>query len=237
MWIPGAGGGAGGGGVTGPATSTDNAVVRWDGTGGNTAQDSAVTVSDTGEVAGATRLDVDNLRLDGNSVASTDANGPVVIDPAGTGRVCFGGTGASDPALHIVSSFAGGPALRCVTANFSAGAGLIGSVLAVPDDTTPAAIVDASGLRVASGALMAFSSTSSASGTKDAGLERATAGCIAPNNGSAGGSGSLLLREMASPPAAVANAVVFFAQDNGAGKTQLMAQFPTGAPQQVLIEP
>src|SRR5678815_1883446 len=34
----------------GPASSTDNAVVRWDGTGGNTVQNSTVIVSDTGVV-------------------------------------------------------------------------------------------------------------------------------------------------------------------------------------------
>lgn len=35
------------GGVTGPASSTDNAIVRWDGTGGGTLQDSGVIVDDT----------------------------------------------------------------------------------------------------------------------------------------------------------------------------------------------
>lgn len=33
-------------GVTGPGSSTDNAVVRWDGTGGNTLQNSTILVSD-----------------------------------------------------------------------------------------------------------------------------------------------------------------------------------------------
>lgn len=41
------------GGVTGPGSSTDNAVVRWDGTGGTTVQNSVVTISDTGVIAGA----------------------------------------------------------------------------------------------------------------------------------------------------------------------------------------
>lgn len=34
----------------GPASSTDNAVVRWDGTGGNTLQNSAVLIDDTGNL-------------------------------------------------------------------------------------------------------------------------------------------------------------------------------------------
>lgn len=45
------------------------------------------------------------------------------------------------------------------------------------------------------------------------------------------------LTEMAAPAAPAANKVRFYAQDNGAGKTQLMALFPSGAAQQVAIEP
>lgn len=43
--------------------------------------------------------------------------------------------------------------------------------------------------------------------------------------------------EMTAPSAPAANKVILFAQDNGAGKTQLMALFPSGASQQVAIEP
>lgn len=39
---------AGGGDVTGPGSATDNAITRFDGTGGKTIQDSAATVSDDG---------------------------------------------------------------------------------------------------------------------------------------------------------------------------------------------
>jgi hypothetical protein len=35
----------------------------------------------------------------------------------------------------------------------------------------------------------------------------------------------------------VADVVILFAEDNGAGKTKLMAQFPTGAAVQIAIEP
>lgn len=40
--------GTGAGGVSGPGSSTDNAVVRWDGAGGTVLQDSLITLSDTG---------------------------------------------------------------------------------------------------------------------------------------------------------------------------------------------
>lgn len=43
--------------------------------------------------------------------------------------------------------------------------------------------------------------------------------------------------EMTAPSAPSANKVILYAQDNGAGKTQLMALFPTGVAQQVAIEP
>lgn len=43
--------------------------------------------------------------------------------------------------------------------------------------------------------------------------------------------------EITPPSAPAANKVILFAQDNGAGKTQLMALFASGAAQQVAIEP
>lgn len=46
----GAGGGGGSGSFNGPVTSTDNAIVRYDGTTGDTAQNSLVTISDTGAI-------------------------------------------------------------------------------------------------------------------------------------------------------------------------------------------
>jgi hypothetical protein len=45
------------------------------------------------------------------------------------------------------------------------------------------------------------------------------------------------LTEMTAPAAPATNGVRIFAQDNGAGKTQLMALFATGAAQQIAIEP
>lgn len=62
------------GGVTG---STDNAILRADGTGGATAQGSAVTISDAGVVAGATIQDTVYAITDGASVTVSPANGGV----------------------------------------------------------------------------------------------------------------------------------------------------------------
>lgn len=46
----------GGGGVTGPGSSTDNAIARFDGTGGATLQNSGVIVSDANAVTGVASL-------------------------------------------------------------------------------------------------------------------------------------------------------------------------------------
>jgi len=43
--------------------------------------------------------------------------------------------------------------------------------------------------------------------------------------------------EITAPSAPSANGVRLYAQDNGAGKTQLMALFATGVAQQIAIEP
>lgn len=43
--------------------------------------------------------------------------------------------------------------------------------------------------------------------------------------------------EITAPAAPGANTARIFVQDNGAGKTQLMVIFPTGAAQQLAIEP
>lgn len=53
-WItdPSVGGGGGGGGISGPVSSTDNALVRWNGAGGDTVQNSGVLVGDNNEISG-----------------------------------------------------------------------------------------------------------------------------------------------------------------------------------------
>lgn len=45
-----AGGGSGSGDVSGPVSSTNNAISRWDGTGGDTLKDSAATIDDSGNI-------------------------------------------------------------------------------------------------------------------------------------------------------------------------------------------
>ena len=71
------------------SSTTDNAVIRSDGTSGEAVQDSGVLIDDSDVVSGITQLNVDNLRLDGNVLSSTDTNGDITLTPDGTGEVDF----------------------------------------------------------------------------------------------------------------------------------------------------
>lgn len=73
-------------------------------------------------------------------------------------------------------------------------------------------------------------------GTMDTGLIRNAAAIIEITNGSTGG-GAMMWQEMTAPSAPATNKVVLYAEDNGSGKTRLMARFATGVAQQVAIEP
>ncbi len=55
-------------------------------------------------------------------------------------------------------------------------------------------------------------------------------------SGSSGGA-ALQLTEMTAPTGPAANTVLIYAEDNGSGKTRIMALFPSGAAQQLAIEP
>jgi len=58
------GGGGGGGGVSG--TGTDNHIVRWNGTGTSSIQDSGPIISDTNDITGVNSLVVDNYSVIGS---------------------------------------------------------------------------------------------------------------------------------------------------------------------------
>jgi hypothetical protein len=51
------------------------------------------------------------------------------------------------------------------------------------------------------------------------------------------GGASLEMTEQTAPSAPASNKVRIYAEDNGSGKTRLMALFPSGAAQQIAIEP
>lgn len=164
----GAASGVGGSGdVVGPASSTDNALARFDATTGKLLQDGVVTESDSGAIAGVTQLDVDNLRVDGNTISSTNANGNINLTPNGTGIV------VSAPSVK-------------------AGQGLYGSAIWLNpnSDTSPSTanlIIGSSGFWLGSGAVFGWSASASNFGaTADTGISRAGAADFAFGNGTAG---------------------------------------------------
>jgi hypothetical protein len=75
--------------VPGSSGSTNDAVVRWDGTGGLTFQNSVLVVTDAGAISGATQISIDNIRIYDNSIISTNSNGAISITPNGTGSVAI----------------------------------------------------------------------------------------------------------------------------------------------------
>jgi len=73
--------------VAGPVSSADEAIARWDGTGGDTIQTSSVFITNGGDCTGMTRLDVDNLRMDGNKISTTNSNRDINLQADGSGKV------------------------------------------------------------------------------------------------------------------------------------------------------
>ena len=47
----------------------------------------SVIVASSTAIAGVTQLDVDNVRVNGNTISTTDSNGDLVLDPNGSGDV------------------------------------------------------------------------------------------------------------------------------------------------------
>lgn len=72
----------GGGDVVGPASATDNAVARYDGTTGKLIQDSSVTILDSGDVGIGTTSPQSKFHVDGGTVRvdNTSTNSTVVVN-------------------------------------------------------------------------------------------------------------------------------------------------------------
>lgn len=153
--------------------STDNAVLRTDGTGGATAQGSGVIIDD-----------FDNITAAGTPTFATAGGG-----------LNIGGAGAN----FAISS--GGGAVRMIAS-----------------------------------CSVAWSSTGNAQASLDTGLARVGAGIVGINDASTGGA-ALSFVERTAPSAPSANGCYLYVEDNGSGKTRLMALFSSGAAQQVAIQP
>lgn len=91
---------AGGSNVIGPASSTDNAVVRFDGTTGQLLQNGVVTIGDTGNVTG-----IVNLTVTGTTILATALSGPI---RAASGTISTGNTSLTTEVSGVLPVANGG---------------------------------------------------------------------------------------------------------------------------------
>lgn len=166
----------------------------------------------------------------GRSEISSPADGNILLtNDAGTdfGRISLGGTTSSYPALKR-----SGAQIHAQLADDSANCPIQASLFfsAYSASGIP-------GFRATSGGGFGWTANSGAQNTVDTSLRRASAGVVGIGDGSAAGNGALQLGELGAAPTGVANSVIIYAEDNGAGKTRLMAIFGSGAAQQIAIEP
>lgn len=105
---------------------------------------------------------------------------------------------------------------------------------------------------IVSGGLFGFSSSATntlgGNHTPDTAIGRSSSGVVEVNSGTLGTLADFKCRrvaltqyldvvEMTAPAAPAANTCRIYVEDTGTGKTRLMALFPTGAAQQIAIEP
>ena len=96
-----------------PGSTTDNAVIRWDGTSGTGQLNSGILIDDSNVITGVTSLTVDNLLIDGNTISST-AGTDLFITPLAGQQLILDGTiiidaGVVTAATSITSTqFVGG---------------------------------------------------------------------------------------------------------------------------------
>lgn len=86
-------GSSGGGGVAGPGSSVDNAVVAFDGTTGATLQERSVTISD--ESGGTVTIAAAGAASDTNLIISTKGGGYLEIRVAGSNSLYISAGGSS----------------------------------------------------------------------------------------------------------------------------------------------
>lgn len=115
--------GAGGGGdFSGPASSTDNAIVRFDGIGGKTGQDSGVTIDDNGAITANTTFLTSNLQ-------------PKVFYTVGSANADYITDGTADD-VQINAATAAASAAGGGTVHVKEGTYNIEASVTVPDNVT-----------------------------------------------------------------------------------------------------
>ena len=95
-----------GGDVVGPASSTDNAIARFDTTTGKLLQNSVVTVGDTGAVSGVTTLSA-STSVTTPIVQATNSGGLALRNSAGTTQISMGGGGGDNVSINVATNING----------------------------------------------------------------------------------------------------------------------------------
>lgn len=129
--------------VTGAASSTDNAVARWDGTTGLDIQNSGVIIDDTDNVTGMLTLTMPNVGL---HLFDTDASHDLIVKPGANltaDRTLTVTTADADVTLNI-STVTAGRVLRADGTNWLA------STATYPDTVTVSRLLYASATNVVS---------------------------------------------------------------------------------------
>lgn len=119
------------------------------------------------------------------------------------------------------------------------------SIFSFTSNTTPIASangrvrMDADQIMLGNAAGFVWTSNATVSGatTRDTSLYRVAAGVVGPRGTGPTAGAAFGLIEQTAPAAPATDGVYIYAEDNGSGKTRLMARFATGAAQQIAIEP
>jgi hypothetical protein len=97
---------AGSGDVVGPASSTDNAITRFDGTTGKLIQNSVVTIGDTGAATGFTTLSA-STSVTTPIVQATNSGGLALKNSAGTTQMSMGAGGGDNMSINVSTNING----------------------------------------------------------------------------------------------------------------------------------
>jgi len=95
-----------GGDVVGPASSTDNAVARYDTTTGKLLQNSVVTIDDSGAGTGFTTLAA-STSVTTPIVQATNSGGLALKNSAGTTQISMGGGGGDNVSVNVSTNLNG----------------------------------------------------------------------------------------------------------------------------------
>ena len=179
-----------------------------------------------------------SVNLTAETLGTGGDNLDIVLTPAGTGKVRLPDGLATQLALCFTT-----------TTNTGIFAAVSGTRFGIVSNGTFSLNVASNFISMPTASVLGWTSVGGADGSSiAAGLAYNAAGVVEVNSGTLNAYRDLKLRnliqteysqltEMTAPSAPATNSVRIYAEDNGAGKTRLMALFATGSAVQLGIEP